>query len=133
MSVELPELFFRIKDNGAAVFRVVPENQQKRIDLDQIATVNTRTGDVKVQNKVEVTDAEMTAMKAWLKERQSLLATREMDNIHRTIDDMNMTAHWAQSKATPEQLEAVTDKLLLAMYDLRQVLVRKKSDNMTGR
>ena len=47
MSVELPELFYRIKDNGAAVFRVVPENRQKGIDLEQIATVNTRNSEVK--------------------------------------------------------------------------------------
>ena len=133
MSVELPELFYRIKDNGAAVFRVVPETRQKRIDLEQIATVNTRNSEVKVQNKAEVTDAEMTAMKVWIKERQSVLAIREIDTIHRTIDDMNRTAHWVQSKASPEQLDAVTDKLLMAIYDLRQVLVRKKADSMSGR
>ena len=87
MSVELPELFYRIKDNGAAVFRVVPESRQKWINLEQIATVNTRNSEVKVQNKAEVTDAEMTAMKVWIRERQSVLAIREIDTIHRTIDD----------------------------------------------
>lgn len=133
MSVELPELFYRIKDNGASVFRVDPGNPQKRIDLDQIANVNTRNGEVKVQSKAEVSDAEMQAMKAWIKERQSLQAARDMDDIHRMSDGINQIAHWAQSKATPEQLDAITDNLLLAMYDLRQVLVRKKADRMNGR
>ncbi len=43
---------------------------------------------------------------------------------------MNQTAHWAQSKATEEQLELVTDSVLLAMHDLRTVLVRKKAERV---
>jgi hypothetical protein len=43
---------------------------------------------------------------------------------------MNLTAHWAQSRATDEQLEQVTDPLLLAMHDLRSVLVRRKADRL---
>jgi hypothetical protein len=35
-----------------------------------------------------------------------------------------------QSKATDDQLEDVTDALLLAMHDLRTVLVRKKSERL---
>lgn len=133
MSVDLPSLFYRIKENGASVFRVDPETRQKRIELDQIANVNIRNGEIKAQGKAEITPEEMEAMQAWLAERRSLQAARDLDDIHRAIDQMNMTAHWAQSKATPEQLDAVTDKLLLAMYDLRQVLVRKKADRMNGR
>ena len=133
MPVELPDLFYRIKDNGASVFRVDPESRQKRIELDQIANVNLRNGEVKAQGKTEISDQEMAAMEAWLEERRTLQASRDMDDIHRAIDQMSLTAHWAQSKATPEQLDEVTDKLLLAMYDLRQVLVRKKADRMNGR
>ena len=36
----------------------------------------------------------------------------------------------AQTKATDDQLEAITDALLLAMHDLRTVLVRKKADRL---
>jgi hypothetical protein len=133
MAVELPELYFRIKENGAAVFRVDPENRQKRIELEQIANVNVRNGEIKVQGKAEVSEPERRAMQDWLVARQAVLAERDIDDIHRTIDHLNLTAHWAQAKATPEQLEAVTDRLLLAMYDLRQVLVRKKADRMNGR
>lgn len=43
---------------------------------------------------------------------------------------MNLTTQWAQSRATPEQLDQVTDALLLAMHDLRSVLVRKKADRL---
>lgn len=133
MAVELPELFFRVKDNGAAVFRVDPENRQKRIELDQIAVVNIRNGEIKPTGKAEVSESEQEAMQTWLTERLALAERREIDDIHRAIDQLNLTAQWAQSKATPDQLEEVTDRLLMSMYDLRQVLVRKKADRMNGR
>ena len=53
-----------------------------------------------------------------------------MDDIHRAIDHLNLTAQWAQARATQDQLEEVTDALLLAMHDLRSVLVRKKADRV---
>lgn len=59
------------------------------------------------------------------------LAKRDMDDIHRAIDYLNLTTQWVQSKATDDQLEQVTDALLLAMHDLRSTLVRKKADRMT--
>jgi hypothetical protein len=65
-----------------------------------------------------------------MEERQALLATRALDDIHRAVDHLNLTTQWAQSKATNAELEAVTDALLLAMHDLRTVLVRKKADRV---
>ena len=35
MSGELPEYYFRIRDNGAVVFRVDTENRQRRIDMEE--------------------------------------------------------------------------------------------------
>ena len=48
--------------------------------------------------------------------------------IRRTVDQLNLAAQWAQARATPEQVDAVADALLLAMHDLRAVLVRRKAD-----
>ena len=72
----------------------------------------------------------MAAISDWIEERTEVLAWREIDDIHRAVDYLNLTTHWAQSKANDEQLEAVTDALLLAMHDLRAVLVRKKADRL---
>lgn len=127
---QLPELYFRIRENGASVFRLDTENRDRRIELEQIAVVNTNRGDFKAQADQSLTPAEEEAIQAWLDERQALLATRSIDDIHRTVDHLNLTSHWAQSKATDEQLEDVTDKLLLAIHDLRSVLVRKKADRL---
>lgn len=53
-----------------------------------------------------------------------------MDDILRAVDHMNLTTQWVQTRASDEQLEQVTDALLLAMHDLRSVLVRKKADRL---
>lgn len=42
MATELPEYYFRVRENGAAVFRVDTENRQRRIEMDQIALANIR-------------------------------------------------------------------------------------------
>jgi len=130
MTGELPEYYFRVRDNGAFVFRVDTENRQRRIEMDQIAVVNIRNGEIKPQGERALTDEDLSAIKDWMRERVDLLAERDMDDIFRAVDNLNLTAHWAQTKATPEQLEAVTDSLLLAMHDLRTVLVRKKADRI---
>ena len=128
---DLPEYFFRVRENGAAVFQVDTENRQRRIDMDQIAVVNIRNGEVRPQGDRELSDADMAAIEDWMEERRRTLAARSIDDILRAVDHLNLTAQWAQSKATDSELEEVTDKLLMAMHDLRSVLVRKKADRLT--
>lgn len=130
MSAELPEYYFRIRENGAFVFRIDTENRQRRIEMDQIAVVNIKNGEIKPQGDRVLTEADVDTIKSWMEDRVALLAKRDIDDIHRAVDYLNLTTHWAQSRATPEQLEDVTDALLLAMHDLRSVLVRKKADRI---
>ena len=127
MTSELPEYYFRVRENGAAVFRIDTANRQRRIEMDQIAIANIRNGDIKPQGDRELSDEDIAHIRAWMKERTALLERRDMDDIHRAIDHLNLTTQWVQSKASDEQLEEVTDALLLAMHDLRSTLVRKKS------
>lgn len=131
MAADLPEYYFRVRENGAFVFRVDTENRQRRIEMDQIAVINIKNGEVKPQGDCELSEQDMQVISDWVAERTALLARRDIDDIHRTIDHLNLTAHWANSRATDDQLEDVTDALLLAMHDLRSVLVRKKSDRLT--
>ncbi|MBF9041725.1 hypothetical protein HKCCE4037_00155 [Rhodobacterales bacterium HKCCE4037] len=127
---ELPEYYFRIRENGAAVFRVSTDNRQRRIEMDEIAVVNVRNGNVKPHGDHVLTDEENAVIADWMAERQAVLAERDIDDIHRAIDYLNLTTHWAQSRASDDDLEEVTDRLLLAMHDLRGVLVRKKADRV---
>ena len=130
---DLPDYYFRMRENGAFVFRVDTENRQRRIDMDQIAVVNIRNGQIKPQGERELSDADMTAIQEWMQNRIALLARRDIDDIHRAVDHLNATTHWAQSKASDDDLEEVTDTLLLAMHDLRTVLVRKKADRLLSK
>ncbi|MWD28023.1 hypothetical protein E0K89_011100 [Aquicoccus sp. SCR17] len=131
MAGELPDYYFRIRENGASVFRVDSNNRHRRIEMDQIAVVNIRQGEIKPQGGRELTEADTAAIEEWMAERQALLARRDIDDIHRAVDYLNTTTHWIQSKATDAELEEVTDRLLLAMHDLRTVLVRKKAERLT--
>ncbi|WP_170382546.1 hypothetical protein [Ruegeria atlantica] len=133
MAAELPEYYFRVRENGAAVFRIDTENRQRRIEMDQIAVINIRNGEVKPQGQRTLSEADQAEIARWMEERKALLAQRDIDDIHRAVDYMNLTTQWAQSKATEDQLEDITDRLLLAMHDLRTVLVRKKADRLKNR
>jgi len=126
----LPDYYFRIRENGAAVYRLGTDPRDQRIEMDQIAVVNTRNGEVKPQGGRDLTETDRAAIADWLEERRTLLARREADEIARTIEVLNLAAHWAQTRATAEELEAQTGPLLLAMHDLRSVLVRKKADRL---
>lgn len=130
MADDLPEYYFRVRENGAVVFRVDTGNRQRRIDMDQIAVVNMRKGEIKPHGNRDLSEADMAAITDWMQERREILAHRDIDDILRTVDHLNTTTQWAQSRATDAQLDQVTDALLLAMHDLRTVLVRKKADRV---
>lgn len=130
MSAELPEYYFRVRENGAFVFRVDTENRQRRIEMDQIAVINIRNGDIRPHGERELNARDLQEIRAWMEARKEVLARRDMDDIHRAVDYLNTTTHWVQSRATDDQLDEITDALLLAMHDLRSVLVRKKADRL---
>ncbi|MFT5869975.1 MAG: hypothetical protein ACI8TF_002089 [Paracoccaceae bacterium] len=127
---DLPEFYFRIRENGAVVFRIDTENRQRRIEMNEIAVVNIRNGNVKPHGDHSLDAEEQEVIATWMQERRAVLAERDIDDIHRAVDHLNLTTQWAQSRATGTELEDVTDRLLLAMHDLRTVLVRKKADRL---
>lgn len=130
MTGDLPAYYFRVRENGAAVFRVSTGNRNRRLEMEQIAVLNIRNGEIRPHGQRELSDADLDEIRSWMARRSAVLARRDIDDIHRTVDHLNLTTQWAQSKATPEQLEEVTDDLLMAMHDLRTVLVRKKADRL---
>lgn len=130
MSGDLPDYYFRVRENGAFVFRVDTENRMRRIEMDQIAVVNVRNGDVRPHGERELSEADLKVIRDWIAQRNEVLARRDIDDIHRAVDYLNLTAHWVNAKATDAQLDEVTDPLLLAMHDLRSVLVRRRADRL---
>lgn len=132
MSGALPEHYFRIRENGAAVFRVDTQNRERRLDLIQIAVVHLKKSEIRPHGDHVLSDADETAIRTWMAERRRLQDDRAVDDILRTVDHLNLTAQWAQSQASDSELDSVTDRLLLAMHDLRTVLVRKKADRLSA-
>lgn len=127
----LPDYYFRIRENGAAVYRLRADPRDQRIEMEQIAVVNARNGEVKPHGQRDLSDADRAAIADWLDDRRATLARREADEIAGTVEALNLAAHWAQARATDAELEAITGPLLLAMHDLRTVLVRKKADRLS--
>lgn len=121
------ELYFRVKENGATVFRISDENRHKRMDLQPIAEANLRNKDIKTRNNVTLTDAEENKIKAWIRDRRAQLAGRELEDARQTIEKLNAAATWISGKPDPEAARETVDQLLLAMHDLRSAIVRYKS------
>ena len=133
MNTPLPKYFFRIRENGAVLFKTPGENRQNRAEMHQIAAINMRSDTVKPLGDTVLTDEETKWIADWMRERKTVLEEREIDDILRTIDHLNLTAQWAQSKASDADLERVTDHLLLSMHDLRTILNRKKIERAANK
>jgi len=130
MTAQLPQLYFRMRETGAIVFRLDGENRNRSLELRQIAVVNTNRGDYRAHADETLHPSEQAEIEAWLLKRRAQLDTRKSAEMARTVEQINLTAQWAQSQATEDELAALTDDLLLAMHDLRHVLLRKKADRL---
>ncbi len=126
-----PPLYFRLRDNGATVFRIDASNRQRRLELEPIAQVSLRNGQIRPQGGREITPAERAAIAAFIEARRAELERRAQEEARRTIEAMNQLAHWLQSRAEPAEVEAIADDLLLAMHDLRQVLLRRRAEALS--
>ncbi|SPJ24871.1 hypothetical protein [Palleronia abyssalis] len=131
MVAELPPYYFRTRENGAFVFRVEQETRMRRIEMDQIAVVNIRNGEVKPHGDRTLTPEDLAAIEVWMEDRRKVVSARMLDDIHRTVDHLAQVAHWVQTKASDDEIDQITDALLLSMHDLRQVLVRKRSEKLS--
>ncbi|MDX8355246.1 hypothetical protein [Cognatiyoonia sp. IB215182] len=122
----IPQYHFRIRENGALVFRINPSNRHRRIEMQQIAVANTRRGDFKSVRDHVLTDDDKAAIGEWLINRQEHLKERKFRDAEDLLERLSEVAHWAQTEATQTQLDELADRLFFAMHDLRAVLIRKK-------
>lgn len=127
---DLPEHYFRLRDGGCTVFRTDPDNRSGRLEMEAIAQVHLDRDEIKPVGDRVLDTEDKSAIRIWLRERRAIEKMREVDNVHRTLDEMQKTAHWVQSQADDIQLEEVTEQLLLTMHDLRSALVRRKAERL---
>ena len=100
------ELYFRLRENGATVFHLAPSGRENRLDMAPIASVNLRNGEIKRQGGHNLSPEESDQIRAWIEARTALVARREIDDILRTVEHLNLTAHWVQTRASADDLAA---------------------------
>ena len=125
MSLAPPPYYFRLRENGAAVFRVSDENRNARLEMTQIAVVNLRTGEVKPRGGEALRPEDEAAITGWLDTQRRRMAAREAARAEDLAEAINAAAHWAQKTATAAEIEACAGDLMMAMHDLRAVLLRR--------
>ena len=118
--------YFRPRPNGAMLLQIRHDPRLRRTEMHRIAGIEAATGEIRVARNHSLTDEERTLIAEWL-ERGNGLDGRAA----RAVSEIGHIAHWAQFRATPEELDAATQDLLLAMQDLREVLVRKLAQRST--
>lgn len=117
-------LYFRVKDNGASVFRVTEQTRQRRTELQPVAEANVRNGEVKPRKDAVLSDDERREIKRWLDDRRATLEAREAEVAQLAVEQMNAAANWYAGKPDAEAAEALADDLLMAMHDLRAAILR---------
>ena len=123
--LEKPDLYFRLRDRGASVFRVETGNTG-RLDLTQIAVIKPN-GEVKPFGKAKPTEDEETTITNWISKRNASQQARDAARIDTLIEDINKAAHWLQSEAPDDQIRAKGQSLLMSLHDLRSTIVRRLS------
>jgi hypothetical protein len=86
MGANLPDYYFRVRENGALVFRVDNDNRQRRFDMDQIAVVNIKKREIRPHGDRTLSPDDLAHIERWMDERIALLARRDIDDIHRAVD-----------------------------------------------
>ena len=121
------KLYYRHRKNGAVVFRLEVANRQRRIELNQIASI-AKTGEVVPHKRRPPTDAEMAEIREWWATWQARADTDQLSETEKFLVELNRFTDWFQRRAEYEEVDDTSDPLLMAILDLRQVVVRHLSD-----
>lgn len=120
-------LYFRIKDNGATVLRIVLDEQKRRTNLKPVAQVNLRSGDIRKLGDKALSDDEQKEIAAWIDHRRDVLAGRPAEDLNRLVEQLGQATGWIKS-VPQEDFDALADPLLWALHDLRSALIRRQSE-----
>ncbi|NBB97075.1 MAG: hypothetical protein GVY34_02735 [Alphaproteobacteria bacterium] len=114
------DYYFRPRPGGAMLLRIDYDARLRRSEMHRIAGINRASGAVSVTEGHELTDTERALIGTWLTAKNGLEGEAA-----KAAEQIGHIAHWAQFRASPAELDAASEELLLAMQDLREVLVRK--------
>lgn len=128
----MSRLYFRYRHNGALIFRVEENTRDGRMELSEIAAANHRNGTIRVMKDCQLSEAEACAIRDWISVRSETEELKELTKLEELVESLNRSTHWVQTQDNTFDLDEITDRLILAMYDLRKVLLTKKGSRMKG-
>lgn len=123
-------LYYRHRTNGVTVFRMEVSNRQRRIELNQVASISKR-GEIVPHRRFIPTEAELAEMAEWYAVWTARSDAEELDETEHFMVQLNQFTDWLHRRAEDTEVDAHSDALLMALLDLRQVVVRRLS-NMPG-
>lgn len=121
------KLYYRLRRQGALVFRMEVANRQRRIELNRIATI-TGAGEVLPHKRRPASEAEQAEAAAWWRD---WCARRDGDRLagtERFMAELNRFTDWMAREAPDGEVAELSDPLLMALLDLRQTVVRRLSE-----
>jgi len=121
------KLYYRHRDNGVTVFRMEVANRQRRIELNQIATI-LKDGTIAPHKRRPPSDAEREEIAAWWADWQTRSATGDVCETEKFIAALGQFTDWLARRAPGEEVDQQSDALLTALLDLRQTVVRRLSN-----
>lgn len=125
------KLYYRHRDKGVTVFRMEVANRQRRIELNQIASI-MRDGEIIPHKRRHPTEVELAEISVWWNNWLNRSEAGEITEIESFISQLNIFTDWLARRADHDDVDVQSDALLTALLDLRQVVVRRLSEDPTG-
>ncbi len=121
MLLDLPELYFRIKDNGASVYRVSKSSKSGRIEFSQIATAVLRNDKIKPHSDHELTDNEIEQITNWMASQKDNHLSDLAQVFRRISRDVNLATNLLSSdNGAHKELNESINLLLLSLLDMQR-------------
>jgi len=128
----LPNHYFRIGVSEVIVHRIVTDERLNRLNMVRIATINMNLQFWNVDGGMVLDDADEAAINDWITKRRGMAGIIDEHNVRQIIEKMNSTADWFENMAGKEEVLSTSQPLLLAIYDLRSVIVKRKADALSS-
>lgn len=129
-STEPYQLYFRHRHDGAVVYRVEKSGRQRRVELNQIAAI-AKTGEVVPAKRHPPSEFEISEIAEWWEDWKAREARNELSQSELFLAELNQFTDWMQRRAENDVVEQMSEKILLALLDLRRVTVRRLADLRT--
>ncbi len=122
------KLYYRIRKQGALVFRMEVSNRQRRIELNQIAAI-TGKDEIRPHKRRPPTEAEVAEIQDWWETHKARREADGLDDVETFMEELNKFTNWVDKEAPNAMVSEQSDPLLMALLDLRQVIVRRLSED----